>query len=177
MVTPWPSILTVGRLFGRKSLLQQQISKRDVSLRKASLCGVNSQKVGCKETHRFKPISLIGSVYRIISNVLTERLKKVMHKIVDTQQLSFIKGRQIMDAILMANEGLDFRIRSKVPGILCKLDIKKAYDHLNWNFLLETLSRRGFGGTWMRWIKFCISTVKYSVLINGSPTGFFSSQR
>ena len=136
-----------------------------------------SQILDAKNLTDFRPISLIGSVYKIISKVLTERLKKVMHKLVDTQQLAFIKGRQIMDAILMANECVDFRIRSKVPGILCKLDIKKAYDHLNWNFLLETLSRRGFGGKWMRWIKFCISTVKYSVLMNGSPTVFFSSQR
>lgn len=75
-----------------------------------------------------------------------------------------------MDAILMTNECLDSRIRSKVPAILCKLDIQKAYDHLNWNFLLETLSKRGFDGRWMRWIKFCINTANYSILINGSPT-------
>ncbi|WMV12004.1 hypothetical protein MTR67_005389 [Solanum verrucosum] len=93
------------------------------------------------------------------------------------QQLAFIKGRQIVDAILMANEYVNARTRSSVPGILCKLDIQKAYDHLNWKFLLETLSKRGFGSIWLRWMKFCISTVKFSVLINGSPTGFFSSQR
>lgn len=50
---------------------------------------------------------------------------------IDTQQLAFIKEKQIMDAILMANECVDTRVRSKVPGILCKLDIQKAYDHLN----------------------------------------------
>lgn len=62
---------------------------------------------------------------------LTEKLKEVMHKLIDTQQLAFIKEKQIMDAILMANECVDTRVRSKVPGILCKLDIQKAYDHLN----------------------------------------------
>ncbi|WMV42981.1 hypothetical protein MTR67_036366 [Solanum verrucosum] len=82
-----------------------------------------------------------------------------------------------MDAILMANELVDSRVRSNIPGILCKLDIQKAYDHLNWNFLLEAISKRGFGGRCIRWMKFCISTVNFSVLINGSPTGFFSSQR
>jgi len=135
------------------------------------------KKMGAKELTHFRPISLISSVYKIISKVLTDRLKNVIHKLVDTQQLAFIKGRQIMDAILMANELVDSRVRSNIPGILCKLDIQKAYDHLNWNFLLEALSKRGFGGRWIRWMKFCISTVNFSVLINGSPTGFFSSQR
>lgn len=82
-----------------------------------------------------------------------------------------------MDAILMANELVDSRVRSNAPAILCKLDIQKAYDHLNWMFLLETLFKRGFGARWLRWMKCCISTVKFSVLVNGSPTRFFSSQR
>ncbi|WMV49661.1 hypothetical protein MTR67_043046 [Solanum verrucosum] len=53
--------------------------------------------------------------------------------------MTFIKGRQIMNAILIANECVDVRDLNKVPGVLCKLDIEKAYDHLNWNFLWNTL--------------------------------------
>lgn len=60
-----------------------------------------------------------------------ERLNKVMHKLVDDPKMAFIKGRQIMDAILIANECVDLRIRNLEPGILFKLDIQKAYDHLN----------------------------------------------
>ncbi|XP_019255184.1 PREDICTED: uncharacterized protein LOC109233777 [Nicotiana attenuata] len=100
-----------------------------------------------------------------------------MGKLVDTQQMSFIKGRQIMDAILIANECVDARMKSKDPGIMCKLDIEKAYDHLNWEFLPGVLLKMGFDDRWISWIKFCISTVKFSILINGSPVGFFSSQR
>lgn len=62
------------------------------------------KKVGASESKDFRPISLIGSFYEIISKILTERLKRVMPKSVDDQQMTFIKGRQIMDAILVANE-------------------------------------------------------------------------
>jgi hypothetical protein len=57
------------------------------------------------------------------------------------------------------------------------LDLEKAYDHANWEFLLYLLERSGFGEKWSAWIAFCISTVCYFVLINGAPSRFFSSTR
>jgi len=65
----------------------------------------------------------MGGVYKIIENVLVERLKRVMHKLVDKQQMAFIKNRQIMDAVLVANECVDSRQKDKQVGILGKLDI------------------------------------------------------
>uniref|UniRef100_A0A0V0GM45 Putative ovule protein n=1 Tax=Solanum chacoense TaxID=4108 RepID=A0A0V0GM45_SOLCH len=60
---------------------------------------------------------------------------------------------------------------------MCKLDIEKAYDHVNWGYLLNTLKQMGFGDKWFKGINFCIATVRFSILVNREPTGFFHSER
>ncbi|RVW33526.1 Vesicle-associated membrane protein 727 [Vitis vinifera] len=84
---------------------------------------------------------------------------------------------QILDAALVANEVIDSVLKRKESGVLCKLDLKKAYDWINWDFLLSVMQRMGFGEKWIGWIRWCISTASFSVLVNGSPTGFFRSSR
>ncbi|WMV58633.1 hypothetical protein MTR67_052018 [Solanum verrucosum] len=60
---------------------------------------------------------------------------------------------------------------------MCKLDIGKAYDHLNWDFLINTLRQMGFGPTWLKWIEFCIKTTRFSIMVNGELVGFFPTER
>ena len=124
-----------------------------------------------------RPISLVGSLYKILSKVLANRIKSVMKLIISQSQNAFVEGRQILDAVLIANEAVDSILRRKEKGILCKLDIEKAYDHIRWDLILQTLERMGFGSKWIRWMNWCISTTSFSVMFNGSPTGFFRSSR
>lgn len=117
--------------FQQRSVLEKSFN--------ATFIALIPKKLGAVELEDFRPISLIVGVYKIISKLLTERIKTVMGKLVDEYQMAFLRGRQIMDATLLANELVDSRVKQKKPGILCKLDIEKTYDHVNWNFLLQIL--------------------------------------
>lgn len=140
----------------------------------ASFIALIPKKRGAIELRDYRPISLIGSTNKIVAKILAGRLKKKIGKLVSNHQNAFIQGRQITDASLIANEVLDWQQKQGNAGLLCKLDIEKAFDQLNWSYLISILRQMGFGERWIKWITFNISTVKYSVLINRSPVGFFS---
>ena len=96
-----------------------------------------------------RPINLVGSLYKILTKVLANIIKRVMGLIISYSQNVFIEGRQILNAMLRANEAVDSILRRKEKGILCKLDIEKAYDHIRWDFLLQILERMGFSSKWI----------------------------
>ena len=75
----------------------------------------------------------------------------------------------------MAQETLHFMNSSHSPGLLLKLDFEKAFDNVNWEFLLNSLARLGCDNTWINWIKMCISSARFSVLVNDSPRDFFGA--
>lgn len=98
----------------------------------ATFIALSPKKKGALELKDFRPISLIGSVNKLLVKTLAERLKRVVSSLISDQRSAFMKGRQITDASMIANEVLDCKIISGESGILCKLNIEKASDQLNW---------------------------------------------
>jgi hypothetical protein len=85
----------------------------------------------------FRPISLVGCIYKVISKVLTNRLKKVIGSVVSETQSAFISGRQILDGILIANEIVDEAKRKKKKKLLClKWTLKRHMIQLIGNLLI-----------------------------------------
>ncbi|XP_019432892.1 PREDICTED: uncharacterized protein LOC109339825 [Lupinus angustifolius] len=97
----------------------------------------------------YRPISLVGCVHKTISKILVGRLKKVICSVIPECQTVFIKGRNIMDGVVIANEIIDQA--RKIKGGDCfifKVDFEKAYDSVNWSFLLYMMERMGFCFKW-----------------------------
>jgi len=125
----------------------------------------------------FRPISLVGSLYKILAKVLANRLRMVIGSVISDSQSAFIKGRQILDGILVANEIVDEARRCKEELLLFKVDFEKAYDSIDWGYLQEVMLKMGFPTLWRKWIKECVGTATASILVNGSPTGEFQLGR
>ncbi|RVW74639.1 Transposon TX1 uncharacterized 149 kDa protein [Vitis vinifera] len=125
----------------------------------------------------FRPISLITSLYKIIAKVLVGRIRGVLHETIHSTQGAFVQGRQILDAVLIANEIVDEKRRSGEEGVVFKIDFEKAYDHVSWDFLDHVLEMKGFGLRWRKWMRGCLSSVSFVVLVNGNAKGWVKASR
>ena len=117
------------------------------SLNATFLCLI-PKKINAVNIKDYHPISLVDSLYKLLSKVLANRLRCVLDKLISNSQNSFVRGIQILDAVLIANECLDSKLKSGISGVIVKLDIEKAYDHVNWNALFYLMERMSFGEKW-----------------------------
>lgn len=134
-------------------------------------------KVACPSSLiDFRLIFLLGWIHKLITCVLVARLRGVIGKLVQDSQSAFIKGRNIFYGWTVASEVLD-EMRRTGDEMVFKIDFEKAYDCVNWDFLLFALSKMGFEVRWIRWIKRCFSCDWVSLLVNGSAGSEFLMQQ
>ncbi|KAK9077285.1 hypothetical protein SSX86_005622 [Deinandra increscens subsp. villosa] len=129
------------------------------------------------QASHFRPICLIGCIYKIISKVLAIRLKSVIASVISNTQSAYVGDRSILDGPLVLNETIAWLKQKKKKAMLFKVDFEKAFDSLNWNFLDSILTQMAFPDKWRSWIRSCLSSSKSSILVNGSPTQEFQIQR
>ncbi|GKU94711.1 hypothetical protein SLEP1_g8164 [Rubroshorea leprosula] len=125
----------------------------------------------------YRPISLIGCMYKILAKVLANRLSRVLNTIIGENQSAFIEGRQLVDSVVVANEVIDEVRKRKSQCFVFKIDFEKAYDKVSWSFLDYMMEKMGFDKVWREWIAECLRSNTVSVLVNGSATKEFSMSR
>jgi len=125
------------------------------------------KKVGASFPGDFRPITMIHSFAKLISKILALRLAPKLNELVDMNQNAFIQSRSIQDNFKYVQRAAVLIRKKKVPMLLIKQDISKAFDTLSWPFLLELLLARGFGLRWYRWISALLSTASSRIILNG----------
>jgi ribonuclease HI len=130
-----------------------------------------------KHFQDFRPISLCNLCYKLISKIIARRIRPFLSLALSDEQLGFLKGRQILDVVGVAHECIHSLKTKKQQATLLKLDLKKAFDCINWNFLHLVLIQCGFGLIITNWILGCISSASLAILINGEATRSFHCER
>lgn len=121
-------------------------------------------------------ISLCNVSSKIFSKILNARLALVLPKIISMNQSGFIRGREISENIMLAQEIInDFDKEQKCENLVMKLDMAKAYDRVAWPFLCQVMRILGFSETWILMVLCHISCNWYSIIVNGQRHGFFQS--
>jgi hypothetical protein len=109
----------------------------------------------------FRPISLVGSLYKILAKILANRLRAVIGSVISETQTAFVKDRQILDGILIANEVGDEARKAKKELLLFKVDFEKAYDSVDWGYLDAVMGKMDFPPRWRKWIRECVYSYRF----------------
>ncbi|GKB95524.1 RNA-directed DNA polymerase, eukaryota [Tanacetum coccineum] len=125
----------------------------------------------------YRPISLIGSLYKVITKILATRLSSVISSLISDVQSAFLPNRQILDGPFILSELLSWCKFKYNQVMVFKVDFAKAYDSIRWDYLDDVLNSFGFGSKWRSWIRGSLISGKASILVNGSPTSEFQFHR
>jgi hypothetical protein len=91
-----------------------------------------------------------------VAKVLATRLAKVLGELIPKTQSAFLKGRQLVEGVVVVNEVINFAKKNRKKCLIFKVDFEKAYDSVDWGFLDYMLGRFGFNSKWRAWMRACI---------------------
>lgn len=162
-----PAVISEVLLFFQTGAMKPEIARTNMVLIPKSL---EANTVGS-----FRPISICNFIYKVISKVLAIRLKPLMRMCVSRSQCAFLPGRDITENIILLREILhSFKQKHyKRPEFCLKVDLSKAFDRMNWDFLTEMLTLYGFPTRFTGWVMSCVKSAQFSLVFNGRSDGFF----
>jgi len=133
---------------------------------------------GAQSVGEFRPNALVNFQFKIVTKFLANRLVSVTIRIVSIEQRGFIRDRSIFDCIILASEAINLLDKKQYGGnIALKVDIRKAFDTLDWNFFISILQQFGFSSVFSDRILAILHSARLSILVNGKAVGFFSCAR
>ena len=124
----------------------------------------------------WRPISLVNVDAKIISKVISSRIKNVLPYVIHSNQTGHVKGRYIGETVRSIFDIMDFTEKENIPGLMIFIDFRKAFDILEWSFLFNCLDSFNFGNEFKRWISTFYKNIQ-SVINNGLSSEYFNLTR
>ena len=129
------------------------------------------------ETKNWRPISLLNVDYKVATRAISGRLLAVIGSVVGPDQTCGVPGRTISENLFLIRDLIEYAEQEDLPVALLSLDQEKAFDRVDWGFLLRTLETFNFGPDFCRWVKLFYTDVESAVVINGWTSSFFRPSR
>ncbi|KAK1615152.1 hypothetical protein QYE76_020669 [Lolium multiflorum] len=132
---------------------------------------------GADMIKQFRPIALINIIFKFVAKAYAIRLAPLTYKTIDRSQTPFIRGRCLHQGVLALHD-IAHELRAKrLGGLFLKLDFEKAYDRVNWEFLVEVLHWKGFSGMIVHRLMQLVMGGQTTINVNGEVGPFFRSAR
>ena len=126
---------------------------------------------------QYRPICLLNVSFKIFTKVATIRVNSVADNIISPSQTAFMRGRNILEGVVILHETVHELHRKNQSGVIFKIDFEKAYDKVRWNFLIQTLRLKGFSNKWIDWIKSFISGGSVAINVNDEVGPYFQTKK
>ena len=128
-----------------------------------------------RKIQQYRPICLLNVSFKIFTKVATSRINSVADHLISPTQTAFMRGRNIMEGVVILHETIHELHRKNQNGVIIKIDFEKAYDKVRWDFLLQTLRMKGFSPKWIGWIKSFVSGGSVAVNVNDEVGPYFQT--
>ena len=172
--TFWPVIGQVVVEALNEAFLHGELS---ASQKQAMIILIAKEGKDLLQIKNYRPISLLNVDYKILSKVLALRITKVLNEVILEDQLGFMKGRNIGEAIRIIDDMIFHTSHFDLPGFLVAIDFEKAFDSVAHSFVQEVLSFFGFGPSFRKWVDILYNNALSCVFNGGKSTGYFKIEK
>ncbi|KAL3684931.1 hypothetical protein R1sor_002953 [Riccia sorocarpa] len=122
-------------------------------------------------------ITLLNAIYKIWAKALQLRLTPILQRLITWEQNSFLPGRQLHSTVLLCSEVVHHAKQIGQPCVLLKIDFRKAFDTLNWEFLYQTMKKMDFGENFIDMVAALNENARSSIRINNTCSRTFGITR